>query len=263
MCPTLHQTMPCKLKRLCPINCQVSRWEAWSMCSKSCGGGHQKRTRMPARQSPCSLQSAALCASSWGGGKACDEYVWEQEQACMAHLPCPVDCVVGQWGVWSACDRTCGSGVTRRSRTAAIAAAHGGKACPALKEERKCNSHKCKWKPQCHHKHVHCRVKTVQLSGSSGAEGRLSHVIEVTHDKGYQHVDANYHCRLHADEATCDCFCDKHPPCCCVCGNMDQHDCLSGSCDGHPSTSGEREHERPRSTGLPQRRQLKPYCFFR
>ena len=132
----------------------------------------------------------------------------------MAHLPCPVDCAVGNWGVWSACDRTCGSGVTRRSRTAVTAAAHGGKACPALQEKRQCNAHKCKWKPQCHHKHVHCRVKTVQLSGNSGAEGRLSHVIEVTHDKGYQHVDANYHCRLHADEATCNCFCDKHPPCC-------------------------------------------------
>ena len=51
----------------------------------------------------------------------------------------PVNCVVSEWGDWSACVGTCGGGGTRsRTRTTTTTAKYGGDACPALSESESC-----------------------------------------------------------------------------------------------------------------------------
>jgi len=43
-CPALKATQKCNTHG-CPVNCVVNSWGAWGKCSKTCGGGWQKRSR--------------------------------------------------------------------------------------------------------------------------------------------------------------------------------------------------------------------------
>ena len=57
----------------------------------------------------------------------------------------PVDCDVGDWSSWAACDEACGGGLQKRSRTL-TAPMHGGKACPAepgKNDYQACNTQPC------------------------------------------------------------------------------------------------------------------------
>jgi hypothetical protein len=161
-----------------------------------------------------------------------------------------VDCTVSAWGAWGACDQSCNTGTTLRRRTVTGVAQFGGKECPVLQSAKPCNTHACAWAPNCHVKHVHCRVKTVNLHRSGAAH--LSHVIQVTHEKHFMHIAANYHCKLGADETSCDCKCDKHPPCCAKANQLLANAMLLGNkyksiasaqtccnmCTNHPGCTG-------------------------
>ena len=173
-CPALRQHVMCG-ELACPIDCSVSSWGAWSAgaskCSASCGSGWQARSRhvvfVPAH-----------------GGVECPPIAGRR--ACNT-APCPVDCVVGDWSEWSQCTKVCGNGVTSRSRSIHVAAAHGGKACPAadtLSASMECNSHHCA-KTHCHTDHVRCHV-----SGSSGKR------VVVGHRNRFNHVSGQFHCAV-------------------------------------------------------------------
>ena len=103
----------------CAVDCEVSQW---SPCSKPCGGGKKKRevTRRPDH-----------------GGDACPPPE-ELERDCNAQ-PCPVDCVVSDWGP---CPVDCGGG--KQTRRIVVQGAHGGKACPPPADlVRDCNTQHC------------------------------------------------------------------------------------------------------------------------
>jgi hypothetical protein len=119
----------------CPVDCQYTDWTAWSACPGEpgkpvvCGKGVQTSSR-------------AIKVPSAHGGKECTEPL-QKSQPCDTKVPCPVDCKVSEWSAWGPCSAPCGGGTRTRSRTVDIAAAHGGKACPALRETIACNSHSC------------------------------------------------------------------------------------------------------------------------
>jgi len=116
-----------------PVACELTDWEDWSECSVSCGGGQQHSIRRIKRQSkfdgpPC---SDVLTKISGCNTQPCSE---------------AVDCVWGNWDVWSACSRTCDGGERTRSRLIDIAPRSGGKLCDAVAtaEVETCNRDPCK-----------------------------------------------------------------------------------------------------------------------
>ena len=112
-CPPLSQSSNC------PVPCAVSPWSSFRACSQECGGGTQNQSR--------TVVSPALF-----GGTSCP--VLTNIQACNSNV-CPVDCVVGQWSSWSACDS---NGIVTQTRPVLTAAANGGTACPSIKNSSNC-----------------------------------------------------------------------------------------------------------------------------
>ncbi len=55
----------------------------------------------------------------------------------------PIDCQLGAWSVWSACDVSCGGGQQFRTRPVLVAAANGGIPCGPTIEYRSCNTQTC------------------------------------------------------------------------------------------------------------------------
>jgi hypothetical protein len=107
------ETMPCGAWTPCADNCQVGVWSAWSTCDATCGNATRQRSR-------------PLISPATGGGTACPPL---SEQTSCALPCCPTSCVWNNWGAWSSCSLTCGSGVRSRTRTIAQEATCGGAGC--------------------------------------------------------------------------------------------------------------------------------------
>ena len=104
-CPALEKSVPCN-QQPCPTDCAPDttyydgEWDHWSPCREEngaqCGDGRKTRTRkfiMPTF-----------------GGKSCPP----DTQVSDCNLgPCPVHCDVSDWGTWSLCTVTCGTGGSR------------------------------------------------------------------------------------------------------------------------------------------------------
>ncbi len=110
-----------------PVDCKVSDWVNVGVCSKPCGGGTQTRMR--------SVLQPAL-----NGGAACPALTDTQQCNIQA---CPVDCKVSEWSSWTTCDKSCGGGTQKRSRTILQQPANGGAVCPVLAETQQCNTQAC------------------------------------------------------------------------------------------------------------------------
>ena len=125
-CGTLSHTRSCS-NGPCPVHCEVTPFEKWSDCSRSCGGGSQTRAR-------------AVTTATKYGGSICP--FLHESQGCNME-PCPVNCLVGSWSLFTECHATCGGGFRHRSRSVDTAAAHSGKACPVLEDVQVCNTAPC------------------------------------------------------------------------------------------------------------------------
>ena len=71
--------------------------------------------------------------------KGCDSLI----TANVTINPCPVDCQMGTWSAWSACDTSCGGGTRFRTRDILVQAAYGGLACGDTIEYDTCNTQPC------------------------------------------------------------------------------------------------------------------------
>ncbi|XP_038045644.1 thrombospondin type-1 domain-containing protein 7A-like [Patiria miniata] len=101
-------------------------------------------------------------------------------------VPCPNDCVVGEWGAWSPCSMVCGKGgVQTRYKNIRAYPGPGGYECPMpqhLIETRACNDHSCAhfaWRTE---KWSECisGLRPVQLEGVEGMceVGRQTRTME-------------------------------------------------------------------------------------
>lgn len=135
----LKDTEQCDLG-ICPVNCVVSQWGAFSPCTsdgsatgtvKTCGGGLRKRTRTVTTQ---------VKHTKLGLGKVCPKV---EEVIDCAHKICPTDCKMSKWSEWSTCDAKCGGGFQFRKRSVETPASHNGKSCPSSHEKQRCNTQVC------------------------------------------------------------------------------------------------------------------------
>ena len=125
-CPVLSQTIPCNTDP-CPQNCQVSVWSEYTPCTKDCNGGEQSRTRTVIKEPA-------------NGGDECPSLL-ETRQCNLQN--CPIDCVLGDWGEYSTCNKTCGGGTKTRSRKIIVGPQYGGKPCGPTIETVPCNPQAC------------------------------------------------------------------------------------------------------------------------
>ncbi|XP_073259279.1 lactadherin-like [Porites lutea] len=117
------------------INGGYSDWGPYSQCSKTCGGGEQKRTRT------CTNPPPAY------GGKDCSTLGASFSTRKCNIDPCPINGGYSAWGPYSQCSKTCGGGEQKRTRTCTDPPPqHGGDDCSRLGSAfstRECNTQAC------------------------------------------------------------------------------------------------------------------------
>ena len=112
-CPPLSEILPCNTQP-CPIDCVVSDWTDWSLCTETCGGGTKTRTRN-------------ITTPSAYGGDICP--VLSETITCNTRA-CPVDCVMSNWSSVTNCNVPCGVGYQESNRSIITEPINGGLACP-------------------------------------------------------------------------------------------------------------------------------------
>lgn len=131
LCPEdLVQTKGCNKEPCHPRDCQVSGWLDWSVCSVTCGNGHQTRSR-----SILDLRQA--------GGYGCF-FSLAENRAC-GGFECASDCKWSAWDQWSGCTKSCGGGIMKRTRFVANVPGAGGAVCDQkdMEEILPCNLGEC------------------------------------------------------------------------------------------------------------------------
>ncbi|XP_025100019.1 SCO-spondin-like [Pomacea canaliculata] len=103
------------------------QWERWGGCSVTCGQGIRDRRRQ------CDSPAPNFCGQSCPGSGV-------DRGTCDTRVPCPPDCVNGNWGLWgtwSACPVTCGQAQRERRRQCDSPSPNFcGETCPGLPVER-------------------------------------------------------------------------------------------------------------------------------
>ncbi|XP_057298019.1 SCO-spondin-like isoform X2 [Hydractinia symbiolongicarpus] len=117
------ETVHCKVIE-CPVDGGFTQWSEFSSCSQSCGIGSQERKRTCTNPPP------------QHNGQNCVGDTVEERQCKIKE--CPIN---GHWSPWSSfedCSKSCGNGVTSRTRTCTNPAPkHGGKSCVGSSDESK------------------------------------------------------------------------------------------------------------------------------
>ncbi|XP_078454669.1 thrombospondin type-1 domain-containing protein 7A-like [Lampetra planeri] len=134
-CPHLVESIPCE-------DARCHRWHVAevSICipgNTKCGTGTQFQR--------------VVCYDRHGteaGPELCGDPDFPTQLSCL--VPCPSDCVLSEWTMWSPCSHTCSSknaeGKQSRTRSILAFSGDGGQDCPGepgLQEWRPCNEHAC------------------------------------------------------------------------------------------------------------------------
>ena len=175
-CPTLAESTACK-PAPCPVDCVYTTYGPWGACSNSCGSGIATRSR-------------TLVSQPQFGGKICPTAV---EAISCAGDPCPLDCLVSNWGSWMDCTKTCGGGIHLRVRVVVTEPQHGGKACPPKNETAACGGVQCPI--HCEHTSFSTWSKCSKSCGG-GSQTRNRAIIQHAAHGGTscQHLDETQAC---------------------------------------------------------------------
>lgn len=198
-----------------PLNCQHSAWTQVTSCSKSC--------TVPGTPVGTFRETRTVTEQEWGGGDSCASMPLERFIDCNSH-PCPVDCVMQEYGGWSDCTVPCGGGTQFRTRGIASDPRFGGQVCGKLRDEMACNTNKCTLN-EC--SHVHCdytpytqtradRTHSAAFPnfyhahhGEQTSVGKMR--IRVTHDRHELHGDRHV-CNFNKSLGRCQCICSHVEP---------------------------------------------------
>eukprot|EP00927_Polykrikos_kofoidii_P046142 TRINITY_DN40342_c0_g1_i1.p1 TRINITY_DN40342_c0_g1~~TRINITY_DN40342_c0_g1_i1.p1 ORF type:complete len:1783 (+),score=246.39 TRINITY_DN40342_c0_g1_i1:177-5525(+) len=122
----------CNTQRCQPTvrDCELSDWSEWQMCSVTCDGGHQLRSRIVEIEP--SLN-----------GRDCNGSLQQYRTCGLASCPgqAKVDCDWGPWSQWSACSMPC-AGHAERNRAIVRYSSQGGRPCMGSERSvQPCNVH--------------------------------------------------------------------------------------------------------------------------
>jgi hypothetical protein len=185
-----------------PVPCDVSAWDNWQKCSKSCAGGVQTRSRTVS-------QPKAF------GGADCPALT--ETRTCQPQN-CPVNCLVSPWDDFGQCSEICAGGkhphggIKKRYRHVTRTAKFGGASCMELEESTPCNTHTC---GLC--SHITCHAVSVVRSGFHDGTGKCLPGKCTVHDTNKLHIEVLYHnaeargdvhkCGWNARAKKCECQC--------------------------------------------------------
>lgn len=183
-CQQLHSSRVCG-KSACPVDCKMGPLSAWSVCDKSCGGGHRHATRK-------------IIKKPVFGGKACPTQLMSER--CNAQH-CPINCMATRWSKWSTCVKSTVDQCARaKFRHVTREAAFGGTQCPAVSDRwEKCHENECAnlTDQSCSH------VKCIYYKESGVGHIRVYH--DNAEQRGNQHVckhiGATCQCNCHSESA--------------------------------------------------------------
>jgi len=99
-----------------PIDCRYGDWEQWSDCGKC--SGERKRFR-------------SITQYPQHGGKNCPPFDAEEAAACPRECHKKLFCTWNNWGPWSDCTMTCGTGGKRHRRRALHLSHDAGEQLPS------------------------------------------------------------------------------------------------------------------------------------
>ena len=100
--------------------------------------------------------------------------------------PCPINCVVSDWGVWGGCSAVCQGGTKIRRRQVTTASKYGGTECPKLEESRTCNTRLCTLQDRRKCSHIKCKYRA-HTAARERAVFNFPETVRPFHDKGAGH----------------------------------------------------------------------------
>ncbi|XP_076080021.1 thrombospondin-1-like [Mytilus galloprovincialis] len=106
----------------CPVDGDWSGWSSWNICSATCDGGIQDRTRTCDALQP--INGGLYCNGTKIESRPCN------------NINCEIDGNWGTWSLWSVCNATCGGGSKKRTRKCNNPyPSAGGSTCSGMAEE--------------------------------------------------------------------------------------------------------------------------------